>query len=186
MKGVLISGALGHDNIQCGRVLTSSTIGWFSRALTPSTQMPLIRICHHPSAPCTLLHFHSVDESAASVSISVAVLDTTSPSRFISGVRERINSSSVSIAALRSDGADVPPMLNIPSLPFIKTSDQTGLSMIFFSTNCVIKEAVFVWLRAVEGARPKYAPEGKRVRIHCFAGLQSAKDIGIDRLMLGR
>jgi hypothetical protein len=184
MKGVLISGALGHDNIQFGRVLTSSTIGWFSRALTPSTQIPRIRICHQPSAPCTLLHFHSVDESAASASISVAVLDTTIPSRFISGVRER--SSSVSIAASRSDGVEVPPMLNIPSLPFTKTSDQTGLSMISFSISCVIKETVFVWLKAVDGARPKYAPEGKRVRIHCFAGLQSAKEMGMDRLIVGR
>jgi hypothetical protein len=184
MKGVLIFGALGYDSLQVGRVLTSRIIGWFSRALIPSTQIPCIRICHHPSAPCTLLHFHSVDETAASVSISEAVLDTTIPSRFISGVR--VNSSSVSIAASRSKGAEVPPMLNIPSLPFINTSDQTGLSMIPLSINCVIKETVFVWLRALDGARPKYAPEGKRVRIHCFAGLQSAKEIGMDRLIVGR
>jgi hypothetical protein len=77
-------------------------------------------------------------------------------------------------------------MLNIPSLPFISTRDQTGLSIIFFSSNWGIKEIVFNWLRAVEGAKPKYAPEGRRVRIHCFAGLQSAKEIGIDRSIVDR
>jgi hypothetical protein len=77
-------------------------------------------------------------------------------------------------------------MLNMPSLPFINTRDHTGVLITFFSIICIIKETVFVWLRTVEAAKPKYAPDGRRVLTHCFAGLQSAKEIGIDRLIVGR
>jgi hypothetical protein len=47
-------------------------------------------------------------------------------------------------------------------------------------------DVVLVWLSAVEGAKPRYAPDGSRLRIHCFAGLQSAKDADIDCLIVGR
>lgn len=58
--------------------------------------------------------------------------------------------------------------------------------MIFFSSSCGISDFEFVWLSDADGARPRYAPDGKRVRIHCVAGLQCANANGTGSFTIGK
>ncbi len=61
------------------------TTGWFLSTLLPSTQTPCISTCHHPSAPCTLLHFHPLRQSGVG-SCTAVMSDSVERFRIVDAV----------------------------------------------------------------------------------------------------